>query len=193
MVSPALERVATDLAGPGSARLCGPLHLDQVDGRPPTCLQEAYDRARQEPVRPRGLTSREAQEAQEALKGFGRAAMLMESHVPRTDSRVVPEAERFAEALEADTAKAAVAVREHRNPHWGRLAEALHTWENAADKGSQVVRREAELEKRALEDLATAVSRTPLERDVGSAREERRVRATLAEEANGSGPTHPGE
>ncbi|MEU3843640.1 FUSC family protein [Streptomyces sp. NPDC028635] len=154
--------------------------------------QEAYDRARQEPVRPRGLTSREAQEAQEALKGFGRAAMLMESHVPQADSRSLPEAERFAQALETDTSKAAVAVREHRNPDWSRVEEALHAWDDAADHGSPVVRREAELQKRALEDLATAVSRTPLERDVGSAREEQRVRATLAAEGDGTGPAQRG-
>ncbi|MFE6958395.1 FUSC family protein [Streptomyces sp. NPDC057696] len=153
--------------------------------------QEAYDRARQEPVRPRGLTSREAEEAQEALKGFGRAAMLMESDVPRADSRFVPEAERFADALEADTAQAAVDVREHRNPDWGRVEEALHAWEGAADGDrSPVVRRGAELQKRALEDLATAVSRTPLERDVGSAREEQRVRAAVEAEGDGSGPAH---
>ncbi|MET7918457.1 FUSC family protein [Streptomyces avermitilis] len=150
--------------------------------------QEAYDRARQEPVRPRGLTAREAEEAQEALKGFGRAAMLMESHVPRADSRFVPDAERFAEALEADTAQAAVDVREHRNPNWGRVEEALHAWEGAAGDRSPVVRRGAELQKQALEDLATAVSRTPLERDVGSAREEQRVRAAAATEGDGSGP-----
>ncbi|MFB7310637.1 FUSC family protein [Streptomyces sp. NPDC056192] len=155
--------------------------------------QEAYDRARQEPVRPRGLTSREAEEAQEALKGFGRAAMLMESHVPRADSRFVPEAERLAEALEADTAQAAVDVREHRNPDWGRVEEALHAWEGAAaGDRSPVVRREAELQKRALEDLATAVSRTPLERDVGSAREEQRVRAAVEAEGDGSEPAHRG-
>jgi uncharacterized membrane protein YccC len=155
--------------------------------------QEAYDRARQEPVRPRGLTSREAQEAQEALEGFGRAAMLMESHVPRADCRFVPEAERFAEALEADTAQAAVDVREHRNPDWGRVEEALHAWEgSAAGDRSPVVRRGAELQKQALEDLATAVSRTPLERDVGSAREEQRVRAAVAAEGDGSGPAHRG-
>ncbi|MFJ8944478.1 FUSC family protein [Streptomyces sp. NPDC102395] len=163
--------------------------LESRDAR--AAWQEAYERAKQEPVRPRGLTSREAQEAQEALKGFGRAAMLMESHVPRADSRFVPEAERFAEALETDTAKAAVAVREHRNPDWGGVEEALRAWEDAAaGNGSPVVRREAELQKRALEDLATAVSRTPLERDVGSAREDRRVRATLAAEGNGSGAAH---
>ncbi|MFJ2396373.1 FUSC family protein [Streptomyces sp. NPDC087843] len=155
--------------------------------------QEAYDRARQEPVRPRGLTSREAEEAQEALKGFGRAAMLMESHVPQADSRSGPEAERFAEALEADTAQAAVDVREHRNPDWGRVEEVLHAWEGAADGDrSPVVRRGAELQKRALEDLATAVSRTPLERDVGSAREEQRVRAAVAAEGDGSGTAHRG-
>lgn len=155
--------------------------------------QEAYDRARQEPVRPRGLTSREAQEAQEALKGFGRAAMLMESHVPQAGNRSVPEVERFAEALEADTAQAAADVREHRNPGWGRVEEALHAWEDAAaGDRSLVVRREAELQKRALDNLATAVSRTPLERDVGSAREEQRVRAAVAAGDDGSGPAHRG-
>ena len=154
--------------------------------------QEAYDRARQEPVRPRGLTSREAEEAQEALKGFGRAAMLMESHVPRADSRLVPEAEQFAEAMEADTAQAAVEVRQHRNPDWGRVEKAFHAWEGAAGDRNPVVRREAELQKRALEDLSTAVSRTPLERDVGSAREEQRVRAAVAAEGDGTGPARQG-
>jgi hypothetical protein len=96
--------------------------------------QEAYDRARQEPVRPRGLTSREAEEAQ----------------------------------------------------------EALHAWEGAAGDRTPVVRRGAELQKRALEDLATAVSRTPLERDVGSAREEQRGRAAVAAEGDGSAPAHRG-
>ncbi|MEU6548096.1 FUSC family protein [Streptomyces sp. NPDC046859] len=153
--------------------------------------QEAYHRARHEPVAPRGLTSREAEEAQEALKRFGRAAMLMESHVPRADNRIVPEAERLAEALEADVEQAADDVREHRNPDWGRLEEALRAWQGApAGKGSPVVRREAELQKRALEDLATAVSRTPLERDVGSAREDQRVRTTLAADGDGSGSAH---
>lgn len=40
----------------------------------------------------------------------------MESHVLRADSSFVPEPERLAEALEADTAQAVVDVREHRNP-----------------------------------------------------------------------------
>ncbi|MFD5814030.1 FUSC family protein [Streptomyces sp. NPDC127038] len=155
--------------------------------------QETYNRARQEPVRPRGLTSREAEEAQKALKGFGRAVMLMESHVPQADSRFVPEAQRLAEALETDTAKAAVDVREHRNPDWERVEKALLAWQDAAaGNRSPVVRREAELQKRALEDLATAVSRTPLERDVVSAREEQRVRAAVAAEGDGSGTVQRG-
>ncbi|MFJ3204054.1 FUSC family protein [Streptomyces sp. NPDC086989] len=155
--------------------------------------QGAYDRAKQEPVRPRGLTSREADEAQEALKGFGRAAMLMESHVPQADSgRFNPGAERFAEALEAGTAQAAVDVRERRNPNWRRVEEALDAWEGATGDRSPVVRRGAELQKRALEDFATAVSRTPLERDVGSAREEQRARTAVAARGDGSGPAHRG-
>ncbi|MFE7432947.1 FUSC family protein [Streptomyces tendae] len=154
--------------------------------------QEAYDQARQEPVRPRGLTSREAEEAQEALKGFDRATMLMESHLPGADSRPAPEVERFAEALEANTTQAAEDMREHRNPDWGRVAEALDTWEGAAGDRSPVLRRGAELQKKALDNLATAVSRTPLERDVGSAREEQRVRAALASESDGSTPARGG-
>ncbi len=147
---------------------------------------EAYDQARQEPVPPGGLTSREAEEAQEALKGFDRAAMLMESHVPRAGSPRAPEVERLAEAMEADTAQAAVAMREHRNPDWGRVEEVLQAWPDAAVDRSPVVRRGAELQKQALEDLATAVSRTPLERDMGSAREQRRTRAALAAEGDDS-------
>ncbi|WP_433920515.1 FUSC family protein [Streptomyces canus] len=154
--------------------------------------QEAYEQARQEPVRPRGLTSREAEEAEEALKGFDRAAMVMESHVPRADSRFGPEAERLAEAVEADTAQAAVDVREHRNPDWGRVEDALHAWEGAAGDRSPVLRRGAQLQKRALEDLTAAVSRTPLERDIGSAREEQRMRAAVTAEDDGSGPGHRG-
>ncbi|WP_404189794.1 FUSC family protein [Streptomyces tauricus] len=154
---------------------------------------EGYDRARQEPVPPRGLTSREAEEAQEALKGFDRAAMLMESLVPRAGSPFAPEAERLAEALEADTAQAALDMREHRNPDWGRVEEALHEWPDAAvDRSRDIVRRGAELQKQALEDLATAVSRTPLERDIGAAREQRRARAAVVAEDDASAPAHRG-
>lgn len=52
--------------------------------------QEAYDRAQQEPARPRGLTAQEAKDAQEALKGIDRAATLMESRVPHDDNPSAP-------------------------------------------------------------------------------------------------------
>ncbi|MFC9233513.1 hypothetical protein ACFTZI_31885 [Streptomyces decoyicus] len=128
-----------------------------------------------------------------AFKGAGRVAMLMESHVLRADSSFVPEPEQLAGALEADTAQAAVDVRQHRNPDRGRVEGVLHAWEDAAS-GDRSRRCGAgrELQKRALEDLATAVSRTPLERDVGSAREEHRVRAVVEAEGDGSGPAHRG-
>ncbi|MFB8246380.1 FUSC family protein [Streptomyces sp. NPDC055952] len=155
--------------------------------------QEAYDRARHEPVGTRGLTSREAQEAQEALEGLDRAAMLVESHLPRAGGRPAPEAVRLAEALEADTAQAADDVREHKSPDRGRrVEETLHTWQGTAGERNPVLRRGAELQRRALRDLAAAVSRTPLERDVSSAREERRARAAGSED-DGPGSAHRGE
>src|SRR4029078_7454146 len=99
----------------------------------------------------------EPEKTRNALKGLDRAAILMESHVPRAGSRFAPEAERFAEALEADTARAADDVREHRSPDGGRVEEALHAWDGPAGGRSPVLRRGAELQKRALEDLAAAV------------------------------------
>lgn len=83
-------------------------------------------------------------------------------------------------------------MREHRNPDWGRVEEALHAWPDAAVDRNSVMRRGAELQKQALEDLATAVSRTPLERDISSAREQRRARAALAAERDESAHGHRG-
>lgn len=153
--------------------------------------QEAYDQAKQEPVRPRGLTSREAEQAQEALKEFDRAATLMQHHVPQDEDPSALEAKELAKALEADTAQAAADMRGHRNPDWGRVERALQAWDGACAR-SPALRREADLQKHALEDLATAVSRTPLERDVGSVREEQRVREATEAEGDGSGPAHRG-
>lgn len=138
---------------------------------------EAFGRAKQEPVRHRGLTRREAEDAEEAVKSLGRAAMVLETYLPERGERPVPEAERFAEALEADTARAARDVRERRNPGWDRVEEALDAWEGADSSQDPVVRRGAELQLQALEELTTAVGKTPLERDVESSRQERRVRA----------------
>jgi hypothetical protein len=117
----------------------------------------------------------------------------MESQPPGTDGRSVRASKRFADALEADTAQAAADVRKHRSPDWRRVKEALHAWDGAAGDRNPVVRRGAELQKRALDDLAAAVSRTPLERDVGSAREDRRVRAATAAESDAPGTAQQGE
>ncbi|MCX4825246.1 FUSC family protein [Streptomyces sp. NBC_01142] len=152
---------------------------------------EAFGRAKQEPVRHRGLTRREAEDAQEAVQSLGQAAMLLETHLPERGARPVPEAARFAEALEADTAQAAREVRARRNPDWDRVEEALDAWEGADSGMDPVVRRGAELQLQALEELATAVDRTPLERDVASSRQERHARAEEEEESRRERDTGP--
>ncbi|MFG2760869.1 FUSC family protein [Streptomyces wuyuanensis] len=147
---------------------------------------EAFDRAKQEPVRHRGLNRREAEDAAEAIRALGRAAMLLETHLPTRDGPPVPGAALFAEAVEADTAQAARDVRARRNLEWDRVEEALDAWAGDGGGGVQerVVHRGAELQLRALEDLTTAVDRTPLERDVDSAVREHRARAAEAGQAD---------
>ncbi|MFF7409751.1 FUSC family protein [Streptomyces lydicus] len=147
---------------------------------------EAFERAEHEPVRHRGLTRSAAQDAYEALKSMGRAAMLLEAHLPGPGARPVPEAALFAAALRADTARAARDVRERRAPGWERVAAALDSWEGADDGDDPVVRRGAELLLGALEELTAALGTTPLERDVESvreAREDRQKRLAPEEEA----------
>ncbi|MET7936764.1 FUSC family protein [Streptomyces sp. NPDC005322] len=159
---------------------------------------EAFERAKREPVRHQGLSPSQAEEAEDAINSSGRAAMLLETHLPERGTRPVPEAARFAEALEADTAQAARDVRERRDPDWHRVKEALEAWESADSGEEPVVRRGAELLVRALEELTTAVGRTPLERDVESSRQERRVQAAeeekrVAEEEKREETRGPGE
>ncbi|MEU2489962.1 FUSC family protein [Streptomyces sp. NPDC007883] len=152
---------------------------------------EAFDRAKQEPVRHRGLNRREAEDAGEAIRALGRAAMLLETHLPTREGPPVPEAAGFAEAVAADTAQAARDVRERRNPEWDRVEEALDAW--TGDEGGvqeRVVHRGAALQLRALEDLTAAIDRTPLERDVDSAVREHRARA--ADAGDPGGPRNPG-
>ncbi|MER7150045.1 FUSC family protein [Streptomyces lydicus] len=147
---------------------------------------EAFERAEHEPVKHRGLTRSAAQDAYEALKSMGRAAMLLEAHLPGRGVRPVPEAALFAAALRADTARAARDVRERRAPGWERVAAALDSWEGADGGDDPVVRRGAELLLGALEELTAALGRTPLERDVESvreAREDRQERLAPEEEA----------
>ncbi|WP_326648056.1 FUSC family protein [Streptomyces sp. NBC_01750] len=153
--------------------------------------RKALDRAKQEPVRHRGLTRRQAEDADEAVESLGRAAMLLETHLPERGARPNPEAARFAEALEADTAQAARDMRERRNPDWDRVEEALDAWEGAESALDPVARLGAELQVQALEELATAVGRTPLERDIESSRLERQERAEKEEGSRREGDTGP--
>ncbi len=137
---------------------------------------ESFDRAKQEPVRHRGLNRREAEDAEEALSSLGRATTVLETHLPDRRARPDPGAARLAKALEADTAQAARELRERRTPSWDRVEDALDAWEDA-DSPDPVVRPGAEVLLRSLEELTDAVDRTPLERDVESSRLERRARA----------------
>ncbi|WP_063727174.1 FUSC family protein [Streptomyces sp. RTd22] len=133
---------------------------------------EALDRAKREPVRHRGLTRAQAEEAQAALEAFGQAAMLLETHLPQRGARPVPGAARFADALAADTERAARQVRERRRPRWDRTKEALVDWE-ADSTAEAVVQSGAELLVRSLDQLTTAMDRAPLERDTEAARQQR--------------------
>ncbi|WP_432093459.1 FUSC family protein [Streptomyces sp. bgisy100] len=164
--------VVRSFAEPDDRRLADVRHTLLASRDANATWDESLRRAKQEPVRHRGLNRREAEEAQAALESLGRAAMLLETHLPEHGARPVREAARFADALEADTAQAARAVRERRNPDWRRVEDALDAWEGAGDGGDPVVRRGAELLLGALEELAAAVARTPLERDVESSREQ---------------------
>ena len=89
-------------------------------------LLTATGQAADEPVRHRGLRSSQLSGARSAMAGLGRAAMLLEAHLPPlgsgsgpapshqgpgTGPEPVPGAERFAAVLREETARAAQAVR----------------------------------------------------------------------------------
>ncbi len=87
--------------------------------------QDSVARAAAEPVRHRGLAPERAEAAGEALGRVGRAAMLLEAHLPERGPDPVPGAARLAEALRTATDGAARSVRERRVPDWRPLREAL--------------------------------------------------------------------
>ncbi|MFJ5864855.1 FUSC family protein [Streptomyces parvus] len=181
--------VLRHFAEPTTARHADMRSAQLASRRARAAWQEAYDRAQREPVRPGGLTAQEAKDAQKALEGFGRAVTLMEGRVPHDENPPAPEVEELAEALESDTERAAAAVRERRDPNRARVERALRTGGGAGVR-SPALRGEAALQKHALEELATAVSRTPLERDVSSLREDQQVRAVVESQGDGSEARH---
>ncbi|MFC1442719.1 FUSC family protein [Streptacidiphilus sp. N1-10] len=75
-------------------------------------LVTATGQAADEPVRHRGLRNSQLSGARSAMAGLGRAALLLEAHLPPLgDGEPVPGAERFAAVLRQETARAAQAVR----------------------------------------------------------------------------------
>ncbi|MER6346165.1 FUSC family protein [Streptomyces sp. NPDC001595] len=120
----------------------------------------AVARAESEPVRHRGLSRVTADDAEEALTQMGRAAMLLEAHLPDRDAPPVPPADRLAETLRRATAQGAKAVRERRVPRWDAVREVLDdsSWADVADT---VVRDTAELLLKSLTDLSDALDGTP--------------------------------
>ncbi|MFJ7947360.1 FUSC family protein [Streptomyces sp. NPDC096354] len=91
--------------------------------------QEAVATARHEPVRHRGLSRAAADDTQQVLAQFSRAAMLMEAHLPEGGATPLPAAAQFADALRRATEKGAKDVRERRVPCWDAVREALARWD----------------------------------------------------------------
>ncbi|MFI7318266.1 FUSC family protein [Streptomyces venezuelae] len=122
--------------------------------------QEAVDRAKNEPVRHRGLSRAAAADAEEALAQLGRVAMLMEAHLPERGDTPVPAAARLAEALRKSTEQGAKALRERRVPQWEAVRTALDEWggEGVPDR---VVRRGAGLLLETLDELSDALDTSP--------------------------------
>ncbi|MBM7168417.1 FUSC family protein [Streptomyces sp. G44] len=122
--------------------------------------QEAVDRAKNEPVRHRGLSRAAAADAERALAQLGRVAMLMEAHLPERDATPVPAAARLAEALRMSTDQGAKAVRERRLPRWDAVRAALEQWDGEGVP-DRVVRRGAGLLLDTLEELSDALDTAP--------------------------------
>ncbi|MFF5423889.1 MULTISPECIES: FUSC family protein [unclassified Streptomyces] len=117
--------------------------------------QEAVARATHEPVRHRGLSHAVAEEAGHALAQFGRAAMLLEAHLPDPGAPPLPAAARLAEALRRVTERGAKAVRERREPDWDELRRTLASWDTEVP--DPVLRKAARLLLEALGALSGAL------------------------------------
>ncbi|MDF6043189.1 FUSC family protein [Streptomyces sp. JH14] len=120
--------------------------------------QEAVATAQHEPVRSRGLSRTAADDAQHALAQFGRAAMLLEAHLPSVGTTPVPAAAFLADALRRDTEKGAKDVRERRAPRWDAVRAALARWDEETRPHGQmpnpVVRNGGDLLLETLEEFS---------------------------------------
>ncbi|WP_405394593.1 FUSC family protein [Streptomyces gougerotii] len=151
-----VERYATP-AGPDDTRVRQAL----LEARAAhTAWQEALARAAHEPVRSRGLSRTSADDAEEAIGAFSRAAMLMEAHLPERGAAPVPGAQRLAQALRTTTEQGARELRDRRVPQWDEVRAALAAWD-AEGVPDRVVRRGAGMLLAALEQVSEAVEESP--------------------------------
>ncbi|MFI8325205.1 FUSC family protein [Streptomyces sp. NPDC085529] len=118
--------------------------------------QDALGRAGHEPVRHRGLSHAAAEDAGHAIAEFGRAAMLLEAHLPDRGAPPVPAAAGLAEALREATERGAKAVRERRAPAWDDLRETVAAWDT--EVADPLLRKAARLLLAALDELSTALA-----------------------------------
>ncbi|MGW5000354.1 FUSC family protein [Streptomyces hydrogenans] len=117
---------------------------------------DALGRATHEPVRHRGLSHAAAEGAGHALAEFGRAAMLLEAHLPERGAPPLPAAAGLAEALREATERGAKAVRERREPSWDDLRETVAAWDTEVT--DPLLRKAGRLLVDALDDLSAALA-----------------------------------
>ncbi|MFE2374823.1 FUSC family protein [Streptomyces sp. NPDC059398] len=122
--------------------------------------QEALERATHEPVRHRGLSRPVAEGAEEAMAQLGRAAMLMEAHLPGRSTTPVPAAREVADALLHAVERGARDIRQRRVPHWDEVRENLAAWDSEGVP-DQVVRGGAGLLLDTLDQLTAALDEEP--------------------------------
>ncbi|MFE6226693.1 FUSC family protein [Streptomyces sp. NPDC057854] len=142
-----------DPAGPGGPEVREAL-LDARAAR--VAWHEALGRAVHEPVRHRGLSHAAAEDAGHAIAEFGRAAMLLEAHLPDRDAPPVPAAAGLAEVLREATERGAKAVRERTVPAWDDLRETVAAWDT--EVADPLLRKAARLLLAALDDLSAALA-----------------------------------
>ncbi|WP_405562088.1 FUSC family protein [Streptomyces sp. NBC_01180] len=150
--------------------------------------QEALERATHEPVRHRGLSRSAAADAEQAMVQLGRAAMLMEAHLPSRSTTPVPAARDVADALLHAVERGAKDIRQRRVPHWDEVRENLAVWDGEGVP-DEVVRSGVGLLLDALDELTAALDQEATRPRSGSDQTSR----TGPESSGRPSPERPGE
>ncbi|WP_329569599.1 FUSC family protein [Kitasatospora sp. NBC_01266] len=122
-------------------------------------LIQAIEHAAAEPVRDvlcHALPAKQLDKARAAVGLLARTGLLLEAHLPPTDARPVPGADRFAAALVDATAVAATAVRAGHPVDFTRLRAAQHAWEQELREAATADASPDQLDRL---DLLSAASR----------------------------------